>query len=102
MTEQWMFLALIEKPYHYENLMDIPGAQAENGVPLYLDGYAYNGVVNLQNRVQKWPATAGIGYDEISALDALKAQSAPANYIPDEDAMKLERIKNDKKIRNKD
>jgi hypothetical protein len=47
-TPSWMFMALIEKPYHYENLMDIPGANSENGVPVFLDGFAYNGVLNVQ------------------------------------------------------
>lgn len=47
LTPQWMFMALIEKPYHYETLMDITGAKAEKGVPVYLDGFAYNGVINI-------------------------------------------------------
>lgn len=68
MTSNWMFMALIEKPYHYEQLMDIPGATSENGVPVYLDGFAYTGILNVQPVVQQWPATAGIDCVSTSAL----------------------------------
>lgn len=47
LTPKWMFMSLIERPYHYESLLDIPGSKAENGVPLFLDGYAFNGVFNI-------------------------------------------------------
>lgn len=64
-------MALIERPYHYEKMMDIPGAVNEDGVPVYLDGYAYNGVINIQPIMQQWPATADIGFEEITPLQAL-------------------------------
>lgn len=43
-----MFLGLINQPYHYEKLMDIPGKELENGIPVYLDGFAYSGIFNIQ------------------------------------------------------
>lgn len=95
-------MALIERPYHYEQLMDITGAKSEDGVPVYFDGYAYNGVLNIQPVVQCWPATAGIGLEENRALEALELQSAPSDYNTDEEAMKIERIRNEKRNRMKD
>ena len=29
LSPKWMFLAFIERPYHYEQLLDIPGAKSE-------------------------------------------------------------------------
>lgn len=48
LTPQWMYLSLIERPYHYETELDVPGAKCENGTPVYLDGFAYGGIINLQ------------------------------------------------------
>lgn len=45
----------------------------EGGVPLYLDGYAYAGVINIQTVTQTWPATAGIGLKAHQAIEALHA-----------------------------
>ena len=47
-TPKWMFLAPIERAYHYETELDIPGAKLEDGVPVYLDGFAYGGIMNIQ------------------------------------------------------
>ena len=33
----------------------------EGGVSVYLDGYAYAGIINIQTIAQTWPATVGIG-----------------------------------------
>ena len=48
-TKGWMYLSPIEKPYHFETQLDIPGANLENGLPVYLDGFAYCGFLSLQN-----------------------------------------------------
>lgn len=71
-----MFLALIYRPYHHEDMMNIPGHDLEGGVPVYLDGLAYTGIMNIQTVIQKWPGTAGIDFNDNSALKALKQQSA--------------------------
>jgi len=47
-TPKWMFLSPIENPYHFEKELNIPGHDLENGVPVYLDGFAYGGVFNIQ------------------------------------------------------
>jgi len=43
-----MFIAPIEAPYHREDMQPIPGANLEGGVPVFLDGFAYCGILNLQ------------------------------------------------------
>lgn len=58
-TPNWMYLSTIHRPYHLETLMNIPGANLEDGVPLYLDGFAYSGILNMQHIIQKWPGTSG-------------------------------------------
>ena len=45
---RWMFLAQIDQPYHFEQDLDVPGADLENGIGVYLDGFAYSGILNLQ------------------------------------------------------
>jgi hypothetical protein len=42
---------------------------------------------------KKWPATADIGTEDHTVLEALVSQCAPAGYDPNEDAMKLKRKK---------
>jgi hypothetical protein len=46
-TPKWMFLAPIERPYHLETEQEIEAAKLENGVPVFLDGFSFGGVVNL-------------------------------------------------------
>ena len=46
-TPKWMFLAAINQPYHNETKLNIPGHDIDGGVPVYLDGFAYAGVINL-------------------------------------------------------
>lgn len=58
--------------------MDVPGADLEDGIGVYLDGFAYSGILNLQTQVQKWPATTGVSQTAHEALDSLHRQS----YIP--------------------
>ena len=49
-TPVWMFLGVISQPYHVD-----PNTE----IPLYLDGFAYAGIMTLQEVNQVWPATAG-------------------------------------------
>lgn len=46
-TPKWMFLGALCQPYHNEDQLDIPGRDLEGGVAVYLDGYAYAGIVNV-------------------------------------------------------
>lgn len=48
-TPTWMFLGAIEGPYHKESQLGIPGRDLEGGVSVYLDGFAYAGIINLQS-----------------------------------------------------
>ena len=74
---QWMFLATLNQAYHEE--MQSDGRK----LPVYLDGLAYAGVVNIQDIKQKWPCTAGHGYEEHPILNSLKYQSTDPS-APDE------------------
>jgi hypothetical protein len=59
---EWMYVATVHQPYHYEKHLDtVKNKELENGVPVYLDGFAYAGILNIQGIVQQWPQTAGIG-----------------------------------------
>jgi len=61
LTERWVFLAKLTKPY------------AEvNGVPIYLQTLAYAGVLTLPQIPLKWPQTAGIEQLEQDPLKILK------------------------------
>ena len=46
-TPQWMFAAVVQKPYHSETQLDLPGNNLENGIPVFLDGFGYAGILNL-------------------------------------------------------
>ncbi len=53
-TPNWLFIAPMSKPYtEYQ------------GLPVYIDAYAYLGLVNIQVVEEEWPATAGIGKDKV-------------------------------------
>jgi hypothetical protein len=46
------------QPYHREPSLSFPGiehASQDGGVPIYLDGFAYSGILNIQDIFQKWP-----------------------------------------------
>jgi hypothetical protein len=76
-TPEWMFLATIANPYHLETNLQVPGHDKEQGTPMYLDGFAYCGLLNIQDMQQTWPATANKGVDfmQHSALSSLEKQS---------------------------
>ena len=69
---EWMFLSTISQPYHREQYLDIDGNDLEGGVPVYLDGFAFSGVLNIQLNIEGWPATAGIGGAEHTVLGSLE------------------------------
>lgn len=49
LTPQWMFVAPIYEPYHKERFLeDVPNTDLEGGVPVYLDGFSYAGILNIQ------------------------------------------------------
>jgi hypothetical protein len=50
-SPQWMFLATIQNPYHLETQLNLPGSTLENGIAVFLDGFAYAGIFNLQTVV---------------------------------------------------
>ena len=78
---QWMFMCPIYQPYHLESQIDIFGADLEGGVPLYHDGFAYAGILNIQDMQQQWPETSGIGNKQHTALESLTLQSTPKEII---------------------
>jgi len=56
-TPKWLFVSIFAKPYAL--LAPAPGTV--EGVPAYLDGLAYTGIVNLQTEEKTYPATAEVG-----------------------------------------
>lgn len=49
LTPQWMFVAPIYEPYHRERFLeDLANKDLEGGIPVYLDGFAYAGILNIQ------------------------------------------------------
>lgn len=74
---QWMFLAPMYQPYHLEKELDIFGSNLEDGVPLYHDGFAYAGILNIQDIQQVWPETTGVGFQEHNIVETLTKQSTP-------------------------
>lgn len=45
------------------------------GIPAFLDGLAFTGIVNLQTTSKQWPATAGIDDSQVSIIDAFKVST---------------------------
>jgi hypothetical protein len=41
------------------------------GMPVYPDGFAYAGIVTIQDTEKQWPATAGLVSDELSPMQVL-------------------------------
>ena len=53
-------------------LLSDPYVRNSNGIPVYLDGYAFCGLVNLQLVEPVWPATAVSTNEQLSVLDSFK------------------------------
>ena len=45
---QWMFMATVAGPYHKEKFLPMHGNNKEGGVPIFHDGFAYSGILNIQ------------------------------------------------------
>ena len=56
-----MFVTPIVQPY-----------ATNKGMPVYLDGYSYLGIVNLQIIDKVWPATAGLENSDHRFFEVLK------------------------------
>jgi hypothetical protein len=55
-SPNWMFVTRLYQAYHYEKMLPgLKGTELESGVPVYLDGFAYAGIINLQTVIQSWP-----------------------------------------------
>lgn len=81
---QFMFVCIVSQPYHMDSrkvMVDFEYSEeqqaADADVNIYLDGFAYSGIVNLQEIVQKWPATAGQGYKKYNIIESITKQSNP-------------------------
>ena len=61
-TPKWMMLCALTGPY-----MVNPA-----GLPSYLDGFAFMGLVNLQNVEKQWPRTADSQEQQIGVLEAFE------------------------------
>jgi len=44
-------------------------------VPVYVDPYAYCGILNIQTTIKEWPATAGLHDDTLSPYEILERSS---------------------------
>ena len=64
-TMKWMFVCITTQPYTCN----------EHGLPVYLDGFSYAGLVSLQNAVPEWPATAGLVKDAHTVLGAFNTST---------------------------
>lgn len=61
-TPKWLMLCVMTEPY----------TESSSGLPCYLDGFAFTGLVNMQTVQKTWPATAGIDDAELSVLEAFE------------------------------
>lgn len=61
-TPKWMMLCALTNPY----------VVSPSGLPAYLDGYAFTGLVNLQNVEKQWPQTADSEELQIGVLEAFE------------------------------
>lgn len=68
LSPKWIFVSLLTQPY----------ATNSNDCPVYLDGFAFAGLVNLQTIDKTWPATAGLQDDSLTVIGSLEEST----YIP--------------------
>lgn len=67
LTNKWMMVAEIGGPY----------MESASGMPCFLDGFAYTGLVQLQKVETEWPMTAKGQAVQKKVFESLKAQSLP-------------------------
>jgi hypothetical protein len=72
-----MFASVLASPYTINS----------NGNPVYLDGFAFAGLVSLQTVSSTWPATAGLEDDECTILQAFERSTfvEPVVETPEEE-----------------
>lgn len=63
-TPKWLFVATLTGPYTYNH-----------GMPVYIDGYAYTGIINVQDVEKVWPATAGLVQSQPTIFETLEKSS---------------------------
>ena len=74
------------QPYHFEQ----QPMHVEGGIPLYLDGFSFSGIVNFHAMGAQWPQTAGIlksKRPENKVLNAMVKQSAERPVGDEEDGV---------------
>jgi hypothetical protein len=59
-----MFVATLAGPY-----------TIHKGMPVYIDGYAYVGILNIQETEKVWPATAGLSKHDLDLFEILEKSS---------------------------
>jgi hypothetical protein len=59
-----MYVAVMVNPY-----------TTHQDMPVYPDGFAYAGIVSIQNTEQKWPSTAGLTSEQLSPMKVLENSS---------------------------
>jgi len=65
LTPRWMMITMVTKPY----------METKEGLPVYLDGFAYAGLVQLQEIEKDWPSTAAVGdTEQMSVFQAMGLQ----------------------------
>ena len=64
LTPKWMMVSQIDKPY-----MESP-----EKFPCFLDGFAYTGLVQLQQVEMVWPKTTGQSAEQKKVFESMKAQ----------------------------
>jgi hypothetical protein len=60
-TPKWMFVAVLSDPY----------VKNAKGIPVYLDGFAFCGLVNLQTVEPVWPATAANTNKQLEVIESI-------------------------------
>ena len=66
-TPKWMMVCALTGPY----------LVSEAGLPSYLDGLAFSGLVSLQKVEKKWPRTADDEEERVGILDAFEKSTQP-------------------------
>lgn len=64
LTSKWMLVAQLTKNYMV----------TAQGYPAFLDGFAYTGLVQLQEVEQVWPSTVGHSQEQKKVFESLEEQ----------------------------
>ena len=70
-SPKWLMIAALTAPYTH----------SLEGLPAYLDGLAFTGIVNLQTTKKQWPATAGIDDIQQTIMDAFNVSTKTEKMI---------------------